>query len=71
MQNEWILDVLADLKSFAQKNGLPILAEHLDDTRYLALSELQSRPGRKSRVVGADDAEFGEFARSVGAGDNA
>lgn len=40
MQNEWILDVLADLKTFAQKNGLGALAEQLDDTRYVASTEL-------------------------------
>ena len=40
MQNEWILDVLADLKTFAQKNGLGALAEQLDDTRLVAATEL-------------------------------
>ena len=40
MQNEWILDVLADLTAFARKNGLGVLAEHLDDTRLVAASEL-------------------------------
>lgn len=42
MQNEWILDVLADLKTFAQKNGLGVLAEQLDDTRLVAATELAS-----------------------------
>ena len=40
MQNEWILDVLADLKTFAQQNGLGVLAEQLDDTQLVAASEL-------------------------------
>lgn len=40
MQNEWILDVLADLKTFAENNGLNALAEHLDDTRLVAVAEL-------------------------------
>lgn len=40
MQNEWILDVLADLSTFAQKNGLGGLAERLDDTRLMAAAEL-------------------------------
>ena len=43
MQNEWILDVLADLRSFAQQNGLGILAEQLDDTRLVAATELASQ----------------------------
>lgn len=40
MQNDWILDVLADLSTFAQKNGLGTLAERLDDTRLMAAAEL-------------------------------
>jgi hypothetical protein len=40
MQNEWILDVLTDLRTFAHQNGLGALAEHLDDTRLIAAAEL-------------------------------
>lgn len=40
MQDEWILDVLTDLRAFAQKNGLGLLAEQLDDTRLVAATEL-------------------------------
>ena len=40
MQNEWILDVLTDLRTFAHQNGLAVLAEHLDDTRLVAAAEL-------------------------------
>ena len=46
MQNEWILDVLTDLKTFAQKNGLAALAEHLDDTMLVAATELMSNDGK-------------------------
>lgn len=42
MQNEWILDVLADLKTFASANGLPALAEQLDDTTLVAAAEIAS-----------------------------
>ncbi len=42
MQNEWILDVLTDLRTFAHQNGLTTLAEHLDDTRLVAASSLTS-----------------------------
>ena len=42
MQNEWILDVLTDLRTFAHQNGLGDLAEHLDDTRLVAAAELAS-----------------------------
>ncbi len=40
MRNEWILDVLADLQTFARENGLSVLAEQLDDTRLMAATEL-------------------------------
>jgi len=41
-QNEWILDVLSDLKAFAVANGLTELAEQLDDTRLIAAAEIAS-----------------------------
>ena len=40
MKHSWMLDVLADLSAYAQKNELSALAEQLDDTRHLAVSEL-------------------------------
>ncbi|WP_420557133.1 hypothetical protein [Roseovarius sp.] len=43
MQNEWILDVLADLRTFARQNGLAELAEQIDDTRLVAAAELVSK----------------------------
>lgn len=42
MRSDWILDVLCDLKRFAEANGLPKLAEQLDDTGIVALSEIAS-----------------------------
>jgi hypothetical protein len=43
MNDDWILEVLADLKSFAEQNGLPFLAGHLGDARKLAAIELAAR----------------------------
>ncbi|SLN49314.1 hypothetical protein ROG8370_02182 [Roseovarius gaetbuli] len=40
MRNEWILDVLADLQTFAHENGMSVLAEQLDYTRLVAATEL-------------------------------
>lgn len=40
MKSDWVIDVLSDLKEFAQQNDLPILAEQLDDTAIIALSEM-------------------------------
>lgn len=42
MKNDWILDVLADLKAFAQANGLTNLAEQLEDTSLVAAAEIAS-----------------------------
>lgn len=41
-QNDWILDVLADLKAFASSNGLTAISEQLDDTMLVAAGELAS-----------------------------
>ncbi len=43
MNDDWILEVLADLKFFAEQNGLPFLAGNLEDTQRLAAIELASR----------------------------
>ena len=43
MQNEWLLDVIADLKTFAGQNGMDQLARHLEQTRDIALTEMSSR----------------------------
>lgn len=40
MSKKWILDVLADLRAFAQMNDLPRLAEQLDETALIAAAEI-------------------------------
>ncbi|MEM0937290.1 MAG: hypothetical protein AAF646_08995 [Pseudomonadota bacterium] len=40
MQHDWVLDVLSDLTAFARENGLPELAEQLDDARHVASQEI-------------------------------
>ena len=41
MRNDWILDVLADLRSFAQLNGMQVLADSLTETAELAMTEIE------------------------------
>ncbi len=41
MSQEWMIDVLTDLKQFAQQNGLMGLAEQLDDSILVAAAELK------------------------------
>lgn len=40
MSQEWIIDVLIDLRNFAGKNNLGRLAEQLDDTIHIAAAEM-------------------------------
>ncbi|RME16090.1 MAG: hypothetical protein D6801_06150 [Alphaproteobacteria bacterium] len=39
MPNDWMIDVLADLKAFAQANGLTRTAESIDEAMFVALAE--------------------------------
>ncbi len=48
MRNDWIMDVLADLRVFAVSNDLPKLAEQLDDTAIIALTEIAAAEKRKA-----------------------
>ena len=67
MTNDWILDVLTDLRSFARANGLPKLAEQLDDTALLAACELASMPEGRD-VRGANEGRFGVHCDFGGTG---
>jgi hypothetical protein len=47
MGHDWIIDVLADVRSFAQQNNLPLLDAHLDEAMLIASAEAanaQSQP---------------------------
>jgi len=70
MKNDWIIDVLMDLKKFSAKNELTYLAEHLDDTIMVASTELAS-PIRSRRHLLGDHEPIGRHARSAFTGDNA
>lgn len=58
-RNEWILDVLADLKSFADANDLPSLAEQLDDTQLIAAAEIASQLEKASALGDGEHCRFG------------
>ncbi|WP_321831148.1 hypothetical protein [Thalassovita sp.] len=40
MKNDWILEVLRDLKAYADLNGLDVLAHQLEATEQVALAEI-------------------------------
>jgi len=53
MADEWIIDVLSDLRNFARQNDLPALAVELDQTLAVAVRAL----GRKVATVDIGIAE--------------
>ena len=64
--NDWILDVLADLKSFADANGLPALAEQLDDTTLIAASEIAAKAQEAINRTNGEQRQFGSDHRTIG-----
>ncbi len=65
-RNEWILDVLADLKCFASANGLTALVEQLDDTQLIAAAEIASQIEETRISVDADESRSGTLAGRLG-----
>lgn len=45
MANDWMLDVLADLKAFAESNGLGATERQLDQAMITVSNELEARRG--------------------------
>ncbi|MED7677402.1 hypothetical protein GN286_05560 [Rhodobacteraceae bacterium IMCC15231] len=43
MAHSWIIDVLSDLRTFAEKNGLEGLALQLDDAQLMAALEIAAK----------------------------
>ncbi|MCX8509942.1 MAG: hypothetical protein ORN49_13880 [Rhodobacteraceae bacterium] len=75
MTYQWIMDVLCDLREFAQRNGLTALAEQLKDTAQIAASEIDrtkdGAEGKGLHEVGRDgpfQRGWPQAARSDGAG---
>lgn len=69
MSQEWMIDVLTDLKNFAQRNGLLGLAEQLDDSILVAAAELKLNDS--SRVMAGGYAKQNDrVPGTLGAGDN-
>ena len=43
MSQDWMINVLQDLRKFAIQNGLSDLAEQLDDTIHIAVAETSAK----------------------------
>lgn len=60
VRQDWVIDVLADLKCFARSNGLPDLAEQLDDTIHIALVELTRLRPDAAGMTSRNETEAGD-----------
>ena len=67
MQSDWILDVLADLRTYALSRDLPMLAEHLDDTALIALAEIAALQHRNTDGAHGDGKRSGKHTGDAGA----
>ena len=68
MANDWILDVLADLKTFAERNGLGATERHLDQVMITVSDELAAMRGVAQGTAHVGHAR--ELHRPVAAGRN-
>lgn len=71
MKNDWILDVLADLRTFAQENNLPCLAVSLEDTSLVATAEIASAEAGVRTAPRGDVGHVGTVLRAYGERQNA
>lgn len=61
MKNDWILDVLADLKTFAEENELSELARHLVETTEIARQDILKQESRELELPFTDAKAVGNF----------
>ena len=65
MNNDWIIDVIADLRTYANHNGLPALARQLDDATLVAATEIASRDGGQTDVARWELGNTGQVFRAA------
>lgn len=46
MAHDWLIRQIEDLRDYARLNRLPALAQHLDQARLLAITEIANRAGQ-------------------------
>ena len=69
MNNNWIIDVLGDLRAFASKNDLPRLARQLDDTLEVAAADVADVQRRERlRVIDGNGPAAGTLFRKARTG---
>jgi hypothetical protein len=55
MGRDWIIDVLADLRSFARENDMPLLMAHLEEAGLVAAVEIASHPEEQLHRIPNED----------------
>jgi hypothetical protein len=53
MRHDWIFEVLTDLRSYAQTNGLPRLSEHVETVLRTAREEIDGQTADAKSEVDA------------------
>lgn len=59
MSQEWMLDLLTDLRAAAEKGAMFDLAEHLDDAIVIAARELRASASAAGGLVRHDELGHG------------
>lgn len=71
MANDWIIDVLADLKTYATKNGMSALSRQLEDTTLIAASEIASSQEKALEAANWEVGNTGRLYRAYAERQNA
>jgi len=68
MGQKWIIDVIADLRAFADQNGLPLLAQQLGVTSSVAQSEITTMLEGAPRAANVNESQPASLARDTRSG---
>ncbi|MCO6383222.1 MAG: hypothetical protein JXQ91_15125 [Vannielia sp.] len=73
MKHDWVIDVLADLRAYAERNGLSMLEGKLLETIDIASRETGCGPAsfRGDASAEGDGGSNGNFHRGLAAGEHA
>jgi len=58
MTEHWMIDVLADLRKFAEKNCMSKLTAQLDDAIHIAASEVAGVEQKSNKKIGPKQPAF-------------
>ena len=71
MANDWIIDVLTDLKTYAAKNGFSSLSQQLEQTALVAASEIALADEKALETANWEVGNTGRLYRNFAEGENA